>query len=185
MIVLNYQKSNTIFKKLLEKYQNTLNFGILECPSCKSHNFIRWGFYERNVIFFCSENRNRLEANVMKIQRVMCTSCKKTHALLPIGIVPYKQFSLEVIIKVLINLTTASIEKTSFRFSINTSIIKNFIYDFKQKHLSKLFVITKSNNVFKSLIFFSNSIILQQQYIVENNMCFMQNKLGYLNICPF
>ena len=172
-------------KILLEKHQKILNFGVLECPCCHSHDLIRWGFYERNSIHFENENQNCLESNIVKIQRVKCESCGRTHALLPFGIVPYKQFSLEVILKVLIKSTITSLEKISLFFSINISSIKNFVYEFKKKHLSKLFVMTNIHDVFKSLTEFENEITLRKQYIIKNNMCFMQNKLGYINLCPF
>ena len=91
MIILYSKKINTNFKEKIQIYLNTVNFGYLECPNCHSHDFIKWGYYERNAIFF-SDDKLTIESNILKIQKVKCKSCGKTHALLPFGIIPYRQY---------------------------------------------------------------------------------------------
>ena len=90
MIILNPLKikSNIVNKSqncefFLKEYENILNFGYLSCPYCYSSQYIRYGFYERNVIFI---QNNSLCSKVLKIQRIQCKNCKKTHGLLPDGL---------------------------------------------------------------------------------------------------
>ena len=109
MIILYSEKINTNFKEKIQIYLNTVNFCNLECPNCHSHDLIRWGYYERNVIFF-SDDEITIENKLLKIQRVKCKSCNKTHALLPFGIIPYKQFTDEIISKILLELTDNTLE---------------------------------------------------------------------------
>ncbi len=36
--------------KAIEEYENTLNFGYLQCLDCHSDELISYGTYERNVV---------------------------------------------------------------------------------------------------------------------------------------
>lgn len=118
----------------------------------------------------------------MKIQRVRCKSCDKTHALLPMGIIPYKQVTLEVIISIIQNIINTSLEKTADIFSISISTIKKYWYDFKKHHLSRLNILTKTRNLSNSLYLLNESIQLQVDYITHYNRCFMQIKLGWIGV---
>ena len=70
MILINLKKINTNFKenifnnsknkiidkiesfmKVLNDYSKMTNLPNLECPNCHSHDLIRWGSYERGIIF--------------------------------------------------------------------------------------------------------------------------------------
>ena len=181
MIVLYSKKSNTNFKKQIQIYLNTANFNNLECPNCHSHNFIRWGHYERNILFF-SNVRIIIESSVIKIQRVMCKSCNKTHALLPFGIIPYKQFTDEVISKIFLELTNNSLEEISNKYFIDHSIIKKWINQYRY-HRPKINTFMKSHNNKKSIMNFLNNLINKVNYIKKYNLCFMQIKLGCLGLC--
>ena len=127
MIILNSKKRNTKFKEIIHNYVKVCNFGLLECPHCGSTHIIKWGTYERNVIFF-NENGTILEAFLLTVQRVKCKSCNKTHALLPFGIIPYKQFSDEVISKILLELLSSNIDDVSSKYSIDSSVIKRWMH---------------------------------------------------------
>lgn len=166
----------------MQVYLNTLNFGYLECPNCHSHNLIKWGYYERNVIFF-SDDRTTIESNILKIQRVMCNGCGKTHALLPFGIIPYKQFTDEVISKILYELTNNTLENTSNKYLIDQSIIKRWCYQYNQFHSSKVNTLIKHHNSKNSLKRFLDIFINKLNYINNYNLCFMQIKLGCLGLC--
>ena len=183
MIILYSKKSNTKFKKNIQNYLNTTNFCHLECPNCHSHDLIRWGFYERNVMFF-SNDEISIENRIIQIQRVRCKSCGKTHALLPFGIIPYKQFTDEVISKILFELTDNTLEDVSSKYSIDQSIIKKWHYQYNKFHSFKVNTLTVSHNCKQSLIQFLNSFINKLTYINKNNLCFMQIKLGCLGLCP-
>ena len=177
MILLKLSKYNKNFKKCIEKYLKLINFGYIECPHCHSTEIIRWGFYERNVIFFGTNNK--LESLVIKVQRVRCKSCLHTHALLPFGIIPYKQFSDEVISKVLNDVIVLdnSLEEVSEKYLIDDNTIKSWIKEFKNKHLSRVSILVKCNNIKKMYQLFLKNDINKECYLYQYSKCFMQNKL--------
>jgi hypothetical protein len=49
---------------------------------------LRWGFYERNAIAEEAEYR-------IRIQRVRCNACGRTHSLLPDFLHPHRHFALD------------------------------------------------------------------------------------------
>lgn len=189
MIILNLNKINRKIeknkfsvKKILNEYTKINNFGLLECPCCNSTNIIRWGFYERNVYFF---HNNNVTSSILKIQRVKCKSCGKTHALLPFGIIPYKQFSDEVITKIIyLSLNNNNIDTMSSLFLIDINTINKWIIQFKFICLSRISTLLKSHNNKNSIIEFLNSCYYKIKYIYDYNACFMQIKLGSLGLCP-
>lgn len=65
------------------------------CPRCRCRgNYVRHGSYLRHVVHRGREER-------ILVRRVRCMSCMATHALIPAGVVPYRQhseaFALEVL----------------------------------------------------------------------------------------
>ena len=185
MIILSQKKINTNFKETIQNYLNTVNFGYLECPNpkCHSHNLIRWGYYERNAIYF-SNNSNVFECNILKIQRVRCKSCGKTHALLPFGIIPYKQFTDEVISKVLYELTFNTLSNVLDKYTISQSVIKNWCIQYNKFHKANINTLIQFHNSEKSLTIFLSNIINKIHYIDNYKKCFMQIKKGCLDLCP-
>ena len=181
MIILNVTKSNTNFKKIAEIYSKILNFNDLECPHCHSHEIELWSFYERNVIYFENED---IKIEKMKIRRCRCKSCKKTHALLPNGIIPYKQITMELIIAILINIINFSFEKTASKFSIPINMVKKYWSQFTKYHFPLLATFTKTKIYLKSILIFRDSLQKQLDYIINNNCCFMQIKLGCIGVKP-
>lgn len=179
MIILYSKKINTNFKEKLKNYLNIVNFGNIECPNCHSHDLIRWGYYERNVIFFSSDKIS-LESTTIQIQRVKCKSCNKTHALLPFGIIPYKQFTDEVISKILLELVNNKLESVLNKYQIEQSLIIRWLFQYNKFHKSKINVLLKQHNNNTLKYFLCND--KKRDYIDEYNNCFMQIKLGCLNL---
>lgn len=65
------------------------------CPSCGCRgNYVRHGRYLRHVVHRGREER-------VEVWRVRCMSCMATHALIPPGVVPYRQFSEGLVLAVL------------------------------------------------------------------------------------
>lgn len=176
---LNLKKVN----KIVKFYVNITNFGPLECPNCHSHDLIRWGSYERNVIFF-SHDDTKIASMIVKIQRVRCKGCGKTHALLPIGIIPYKQFSDEVISKILLELIDNTLGNVSDKYQIDSSVINKWYCQYRKYHLSKVNTLVKIHNRKKALKEFLVNYISKINYIINYKRCFMQIKLGFLGLCP-
>jgi hypothetical protein len=60
-------------------------------PECQAANrLIRWGTYERNALTGRADYR-------IRIQRVRCKACGRTHSLLPDFLHPYRHFALSVL----------------------------------------------------------------------------------------
>lgn len=93
MILLFSEKINN-FKKIFKKYEETMDFNFIKCPNCNSDDLIKWGNYKRNIKYI----NEKIEKKIITIKRVKCKKCGKTHALLPLYIVPYKISLLDVIL---------------------------------------------------------------------------------------
>lgn len=110
MISFNLHKCNIFFDenfqnstKGLNAYENyikNLNMFQVECNFCHAKGYcVKDGHYFRSYLL----HKKDLEGNGMKIsiQRLLCRSCKHSHALLPEEIIPYGQFSIVFIFWVL------------------------------------------------------------------------------------
>lgn len=99
MILLTSKKCNTNnddFSKKLNAYNNGNTNCDIKCPHCDSNDLICHGYYKRDVIFI--ENGCFYKKKI-RIKRVKCKVCNKTHAILPPDIIPYKQVVFPTIIK--------------------------------------------------------------------------------------
>ncbi len=182
MIILNLQKCNTNFKKILNIYSNLSNYGPIRCPFCHSSQLIRWGFYQRNVIYF--DPIPILTSHLLTVQRMKCKSCCKTHALLPLGIIPYKQFSSQIITTLLLESTTHTPSFLSHHYLIDFNIIRIWIHHFRKHHLSRLRSLLHCSNLSFLLHTIHTNIDTQQQYLLFHSICFMQYKRSIIGLCP-
>lgn len=67
----------------------------MPCPACGCRgNYVRHGSYVRHVVHRGREER-------VEVRRVRCASCLATHAVIPPGVVPYRQFSEALVLAVL------------------------------------------------------------------------------------
>lgn len=173
MIILYSEKINYNFIQILNKYEKmdfTLNF---KCPYCNSDDLIKWGFYNR---YLCFLENNIINDKIIKIQRLKCKNCNKTHALLPSFIVPYKTFALDIILHTLSNISSLSVSfDTSFlwnkQFNRFLPYLKTMFYN-----LSKLDII---NCLLKDI--FNN----YKQFFSINKKILMMSRPGIYNMAPF
>ena len=87
--------SDSLFSAFMDSYSHTMQ----ECPSCHSKgNFIPHGFYKRNIIDFTG---GKATYHKISVKRLKCQSCGHTHAVLPDLIVPYAQYSLFFLLRIL------------------------------------------------------------------------------------
>ncbi len=173
MLILNPSKINTKFQEIFKKYQKIVNYGSLICPCCKSKEYIKWGFYERGVTYF---KNGKVVSEIIFIQRILCKSCKKTHALLPIGIVPYKQLTTEIFLGIFLNEITEDI------FSFDS--IQLWKKQLRKYHVPYLSSILKTTSIFQMLNRLKKETLkILERYIQQTNQCFMQIKMGYLGYC--
>jgi len=69
------------------------------CPGCPAvGRFKLYGSYYRHAIYF---GGSELIYEYMEIKRIMCLSCKATHAVMPGDIIPYKLLTLFVLLLIL------------------------------------------------------------------------------------
>lgn len=88
------QVSKTLFLLFMDRFR-LINE---RCPSCNARGSCRfYACYVRNIIDIVN---GKVMYDQLSIQRVIC-SCGHTHAILPDFIVPYRQYSLPFILKVL------------------------------------------------------------------------------------
>ena len=73
--------------------------GKLACPGCRArHSLSRHDTYQRDFIIIVG---GEIKIYSITIPRLICSSCGKTHAYLPAGIVPYSSYGLSFILTVL------------------------------------------------------------------------------------
>lgn len=164
---------NNYDEKILNKY----NVFSYTCPSCGAkHAFIRHGTYDRFVCFI--QNGQIIEKTFTAL-RLLCKSCKKTHAILPNDIIPYGFYSFSFILNVLTEKLIYS-QKTS-RICNNYGIcfqqIYSFIARFKSFSTSCLFVL-KSLGISKT----SASLIMILVHLLsyeKNNNHFLSKYFFY------
>lgn len=71
-------------------------YEALQCPVCGAKGKLnRHSSYGRYVLIF---ERGKMVWQLFRITRVLCKSCNHTHALLPMDLVAYCQYSLEVLV---------------------------------------------------------------------------------------
>lgn len=79
------------------------DFCNVKC-TCGSCSLVKFGKYHRGV-----------KINGMcisfDIQRVFCKACNRTHAILPMGIIPYMQLSLDDALDICVNLNEDTVDK--------------------------------------------------------------------------
>jgi transposase-like protein len=76
-----------------DKYVSSVNIELLVCPICGAkHALSPFASYKRHFVTY---NNNVAQDNIIIISRYICSSCKRTHALLPSVIVPYMSFSFK------------------------------------------------------------------------------------------
>ena len=95
------------------------------CPCCHAKNkLIKYGTYERNLSILVNDN---VENYIVSVQRVICTSCNHTHALLLDFIVPYKIMALPSIAKIVQRASVSSAYKLAEAIKVSVQLIYTYI----------------------------------------------------------
>ena len=89
-----------IEKLYTESLPSEAELYFMSCPSCKACGELHvHGYYSRHVVQFCGSG---FADTVLRVMRLKCKSCGHTHALLPDVIVPYLQYGLAFLLKVIL-----------------------------------------------------------------------------------
>ena len=148
----NLNKIN-IVKREIKRYEKECNYGYIECPCCGSDKLISYGSYERNVIVYS-------EYFKIKIKRVMCKECGKTHALIPYFLIPYYQHEKTFIYRVCIEKILK--ETGVCKLSSKVEISRQLLYQW-----NKIFVI----HIRYLLTTLSRSLKLSLEYLINESLC--------------
>ena len=178
MIILNsnYFNSNQEQIKIFELYKETDDFYDLECPYCQSDELIKWSSYIR-VIYYLDESKN-LKRELLKIKRVKCQKCQKTHALLPECIVPYKQPTLDVILK------SINEDPETYEYPFSYETIQNWKVIYQRKYLAYLkTMFDNKKDIMQKIL---NKIIdTYEEFYKINKLILMMSHKGIYNIARF
>lgn len=88
MITLFLKENNPLSQKSYDDLMEHVETHLLPCTCGCSGSLIRYGSYSRHV----KTQGGRIR---LKVRRVLCCSCGRSHALLPSALVPYSQIPLE------------------------------------------------------------------------------------------
>ena len=118
MIIIKLtRKIKYISQNQYNKIIRSLDFDSLDCPKCHYHGLIVHAYYNRHIDIF---NRK----HTIRVLRLICPSCKSTHAVLIQDMIPYSIASFDLIVDILSN---------------NDSTYSSHLYFFKLKYLSSSF----------------------------------------------
>lgn len=180
MIILKCEKIKTKTSENIKKYEKIDNHGPLKCPYCEATHLVKWGKYKRNA-YFINEIDKKIDWIMLDVQRYMCKDCGSTHGVLPEGLIPYKQFSIEIIIEVLSNSNKMCINQIINNLSFET--IKKWQKQFK-KFLPYLITMYKTLDKAKIFLKIKKDIIkFYEEFYYMYGKIFMQIKLLCLNLC--
>ena len=162
----NLNKIN-IVKREIKRYEKECNYGYIECPCCGSDKLISYGGYERNVVVYNTYTK-------IKIKRVMCKECGKTHALIPYFLIPYYQHEKTFIYRVCIEKILKEVGICELALSVKIS--RQVLYQWM-----KVFVIhirylltTLSKTLKESLKYLINESLSNDIYERVNKMYFLK-----------
>jgi hypothetical protein len=189
-MIIDFSVSIKTYKKNILNNYCIINY---QCPSCGSyHCFSRHSTYLRNITTF---NKNILSNEKIDILRIICSSCKKTHAILPNDVVPYCIYSYLTIMRIL---TEHFIDKERVlslvnKYNISFQIIYFFISKLKTFLNDCIFVLrtitlleSQFNSSIKNILNILNdkSINKSFQRIFHNKTKWMILMKKFLNIRP-
>lgn len=102
---------------MLRAPDSEINLHSLTCPRCGARGrFIRWGRYRRNLVL---KTDCEVSETKVYIRRVFCSSCKATHALIPLEVVPRSPFSISFCLELMrLRERGATIESICLGFGI-------------------------------------------------------------------
>ena len=105
-------------------------FAATPCPKCPAiGRFKMYGSYQRYVMYFA---RGELVNVKIDIKRIMCKSCKSTHAVMPGDLIPYKLLSLIVVMLLLINciVEETPVLRVSNKYGLSFQIVNIYLNTF-------------------------------------------------------
>ena len=140
LMIIDFSLSRNNYNEILKFYGDW----SYQCPVCGAkHHLIRHGSYERYLIF--PGDDAVLECPCMTVLRLKCTSCGSTHAVLPMDIIPFHQFSVQGVLIVLLSAVSAgsSVLKTARQMDISDQLAYTFLALYRRYDASILLMLKK------------------------------------------
>lgn len=162
----NLNKIN-IVKREIKRYEEECNYGYIECPCCGSDKLTLYGSYKRNIIIYN-------ECSRIKIKRVKCKNCGRTHALIPYFLVPYFQHEKTFIYRVCEEKILKEIGMCKLASEIGIS--RQVLYQWKNRFLKHLvYLLTTIKSPLKETIkYLLNESLKDNLYERINKMYFLK-----------
>lgn len=124
LMIIDFSLSRNNYHEILEFYGDW----TYQCPVCGAkHRLTRHGSYERYLVF--PGDDAVLEYICMTVLRLKCTSCGSTHAVLPMDIIPFHQFSVQAVLIILLSAIScgSSVPKTARQMDISYQLAYTFL----------------------------------------------------------
>lgn len=173
---ISFENEITVF----DRYVSSVNIETLACPFCGAkHSLSKFACYKRHLVTY----NNTAQDNMITIPRYSCSSCGRTHALLPSVIVPYMSFSFKFTVSLIYDYLVHkyhSVEAICEHYGIAIStfyrILKKF-KEHKQRWLGLLENMLISNLSFVQHIINSSFDEIEDfiiQFFNQNDLSFFQ-----------
>jgi transposase-like protein len=152
----------------------------LPCPNCGAKH-PTWSYHESYERYLISYQNKTIITDTIDVTRIMCSSCKSTHAILPEIIIPFSSYSLIFVLSVLKDYYMSNKTVTSlcekYQISIST------LYEWKRLFLlhKKLWLGIIENIYQDSLEFLSSIPDIDTSdklysFFSNNNISFLQGR---------
>lgn len=179
MISYNTEFFNTYSQSTYDHEVDTLDLSLTRCSCGAVGSFVYHSDYKRHVII-----DDTTDAILLTIHRMKCMSCNRTHAILPIFIIPYRIFSMPIINKIIDLYRTQNLSETkiSRMLDLPVTYIQHLINYYKKHHLQRLLALMSRCKekiglpVFIREFHNENSIFFMQRvtttnHLISNNVC--------------
>lgn len=146
LMIIDFSLSRNNYNEILEFYGDWK----YQCPVCGAkHHLTRHGAYERYLIF--PGDDAVLECIRMTVLRLKCTSCGSTHAVLPMDIIPFHQFSVQAVLIVLLSAVSprSSVPKAAGRMDISYQLAYAFVALYR-RYEARILLILRKLGLFES-----------------------------------
>lgn len=159
MITLISSKNNKIndFCINIEEYYTHMKQLIsykLKCGCGVKGNCIKYGWFKRKLII-------NDKIVIVKLQRIYCKHCKKTHTIMPKFIIPYNQHSFTYILDLVIEYQGKKISKADYELTRYVRIFQKWSNRLKSINISI------NDGLYKVITFCASHF----------KMCFMQSQM--------
>ena len=165
MIIVHCTDVKELTQKSYDEMTDSLHLELMKCPFCHHVGFYVNSYYERSV-------DNGEDSFRLLVKQIICPNCKKTHAILPVTIIPYSKYTIHVVHAIVTGDMHAQIIQNVPQDTIRW-IIAMFCRKWKERLLTE------------SIPLEGSPVSISEQCIKAFNMQFMQNHCGKLIYhCP-